>query len=114
MKVAFAFMVSAFHEERRRLFVETVRPRWQAEGVMGVEILDNDRDGCWHTCKRAWSVLAGLARSVAEITHCVVLQDDFLPCECFLQELTSFIERSPTSTPSTNLRWAKTWPTSYV
>jgi hypothetical protein len=99
MKIAFAFMVGAFHGERRRLYVETIRPRWQAEGIGGVEIFDNHQDGCWHTCKRAWCTLIELAKSDAEITHCAVLQDDFLPCDCFLRELTAFIARSPARSP---------------
>lgn len=81
-------MVSSFDKNRFDLYQKEILPKWQKENVFAHIIEDTNKSGSWNTCKKAWIYLAN-----QECTHGMVLQDDFVPCQNFLEHLNNFVKK---------------------
>ena len=83
IKVHFASMVGKFDKNRYQKYKEQILPKWEQENVISAQIEDENKSGCWNTCKRAW---LHLAEDKEHFSHGMVLQDDFIPCLNFLDQ----------------------------
>lgn len=56
-------------------------------------VLDPEREGIWPTTRKAWDV--ALEHATPDTTHIMIIQDDIMPCDTFVENLNAALTAVP-------------------